>query len=122
MGVRSFPSAVVLCAPLLLLSLGAKPQPRMLQVGGGAAPAGMQEFNTQHYRIHTDLDPELARDLARRLDVMYDAYSYRLRLFTFALEHRYTDLALTTDSRLDPLTFTGNQILFRVGRKFGMAR
>ena len=47
---------------------------------------------------------------------------YRLRLFTFALEHRYTDLALTTASQIDPLTFTGNQILLRVGRKFGLAR
>ena len=47
---------------------------------------------------------------------------YRLRLFTFALEHRYTDLALTTANQIDPLTFTGNQILFRVGRKFGMGR
>jgi len=47
---------------------------------------------------------------------------YRLRLFTFALEHRYTDLALTTASQIDPLTFTGNQILLRVGRRFGLAR
>jgi hypothetical protein len=84
MGFGSFRSVAVVCTPLLLLPLvAAKPQPRLLQAGGnGAAPPGMQEFNTEHYRIHTDLDPELARDLARRLDVMYDAYSYRLRLFT----------------------------------------
>ena len=48
--------------------------------------------------------------------------TYRLRLFTFSLEQRYTDLALRTGSRIEPLTFTGNQILFRVGRKFGFAR
>jgi hypothetical protein len=47
---------------------------------------------------------------------------YRLRLFTFALEHRYTDLALSTAAQRDPLAFTGNQILFRVGRRFGFAR
>jgi len=47
---------------------------------------------------------------------------YRLRLFTFVLEHRYTDLALTTANQIDPLTFTGNQILLRVGRRFGVAR
>ena len=48
--------------------------------------------------------------------------TYRLRLFTFSLEERYTDLALRTGKQIEPLTFTGNQILFRVGRKFGFAR
>jgi len=47
---------------------------------------------------------------------------YRLRLFTFALEHRYTDLAVTSGTRIEPLTFNGNQILLRVSRKFGLAR
>jgi len=50
------------------------------------------------------------------------ALTYRLRLFTFSLEERYTDLALSTGRQLEPLTFTGNQILFRIGRKFGFAR
>jgi len=48
--------------------------------------------------------------------------TYRLRLFTFSVEQRYTDLALRTGNRIEPLTFTGNQIQFRVGRKFGFAR
>ena len=48
--------------------------------------------------------------------------NYRLRLFTFSLEERYTDLALSTAKQIAPLTFTGNQIQFRVGRKFGFAR
>jgi len=48
--------------------------------------------------------------------------TYRVRLFTFSLEERYTDLALSTNRQLEPVTFTGNQILFRVGRKFGFAR
>jgi hypothetical protein len=47
---------------------------------------------------------------------------YRVRLFTFSLEHRYTDLALSTAGHIDPLTFTGNQLLLRVGRRFGFAR
>src|SRR5688572_9440095 len=47
----------------------------------GSAPRGMRPIDTRYYRIHTDLDPELARDLAQRLDVMYEAYSQRLRLF-----------------------------------------
>jgi hypothetical protein len=41
----------------------------------------MREIETRHYRIHTDLDFELANDLAQRLDAMYEAYSWRLRLF-----------------------------------------
>ena len=39
MGFGLFRQAVLRCAPLLLLSLvAAKPQPRVLQAGGGAAP------------------------------------------------------------------------------------
>ncbi|HEV3486849.1 MAG TPA: hypothetical protein VG106_15665, partial [Vicinamibacterales bacterium] len=48
------------------------------------------------------------------------ALEYRLRLFTFALEHRYTSLALDTAARLEPLAFRGNQMQFRVIRKFGV--
>jgi hypothetical protein len=46
-----------------------------------AGPKNMREIQTRHYRIHTDLDFELANDLAQRLDAMYEAYSWRLRLF-----------------------------------------
>lgn len=46
-----------------------------------ATPPSMRELNTRHYRIHTDLNFELANDLAGRLDAMYEAYSWRLRLF-----------------------------------------
>jgi hypothetical protein len=47
---------------------------------------------------------------------------YRLRLFTFTLEHRYTNLLLSTAGPLESLTFTGNQMQFRVNRRFGFAR
>lgn len=47
------------------------------------------------------------------------ALEYRVRLFTFGFEHRYTDLALSTAAQIDPVAFAGNQILFRVGRRFG---
>jgi hypothetical protein len=47
---------------------------------------------------------------------------YRLRLFLFSFDYRYTDLVLVTATRIDPLTFTGNQIVLRVGRRFGLAR
>ena len=48
------------------------------------------------------------------------ALEYRLRLFTFSLEHRYTTLALNTAARAEPLMFRGNQMQFRVIRKFGV--
>ena len=61
--------------PLLVLgALWAPPAP-------AAGPPNMREIQTRHYRIHTDLDFELANDLAQRLDGMYEAYSWRLRLF-----------------------------------------
>ena len=46
-----------------------------------AGPAGLRVIETRHYRIHTDLDFELANDLAQRLEAMYSAYSWRLRVF-----------------------------------------
>src|SRR5688500_17243606 len=62
---------VVLCAA------SARPAP-------AAGPQNMRQIQTRHYRIHTDLDFELANDLANRLDAMYEAYSWRLRLFNEA--------------------------------------
>ena len=41
----------------------------------------MREFNSRFYRIHTDLEPGLAQDLARRLDVMHEEYARRLMRF-----------------------------------------
>ena len=46
---------------------------------------------------------------------------YRLRLFTFAVEHRYTNLNLAVSTRADRYMFTGNQVLIRVSRRFGFA-
>jgi len=77
-------------------------------------------------RITLTARREHTASVASRLD--QDGYytngliEYRVRLFTFSLEHRYTDLALGYGGRLDPLTFTGNQIVLRVGRRFGLAR
>jgi hypothetical protein len=39
----------------------------------------LRSFESRHYDIRTDLDPEFAQDLTRRLDAMYDEY---LRRFT----------------------------------------
>lgn len=44
---------------------------------------------------------------------------YRLRAFTFGFEHRYSTLDQALYSRESPLSFYGNQVLFRVSRKFG---
>ena len=38
------------------------------------APAGLAVLRSKHYRIHTDVDRELAEDLARRMDAMHDEY------------------------------------------------
>jgi hypothetical protein len=48
--------------------------------------------------------------------------TYRVRLFTFSFEHRYTDLALQVGRGVAPLAFTGNQTMFRVGRLFRFTR
>jgi len=42
------------------------------------ARAGERTLNRPHYLIHTDLDPQLADDLANRLEAMYGEYSQRL--------------------------------------------
>jgi hypothetical protein len=41
----------------------------------------LRVFETAHYRIHTDLDDDLADDLGRRMDAMYDEYAHRLADF-----------------------------------------
>jgi len=41
----------------------------------------LRVFETQHYRIHTDLDDDLAADLGHRMDVMYEEYSRRMAGF-----------------------------------------
>ena len=41
----------------------------------------MRVIPTRHYLIHTDLDDNLATDLAQRMDAMYDQYAQRLSTF-----------------------------------------
>lgn len=64
-------------ANLVLLSL--------LLTGGPVARADylpqLPIYPTNHYTIHSDVDPALARDLGERLDAMYDEYSRRLGAF-----------------------------------------
>jgi hypothetical protein len=46
-----------------------------------AARGQMRDVNTRHYRIHTDLNDGLVRDLGTLLDNMYDEYAKRLAIF-----------------------------------------
>src|SRR5687768_13152126 len=46
-----------------------------------AGAAGLTTRDTRHYRLHTDLDPDFAADLATRMDAMYDEYARRLSAF-----------------------------------------
>jgi hypothetical protein len=46
-----------------------------------SAMAQMRVLTTNHYTIHTDVEPTLAQDLAKRMDVMFDEYSRRLEEF-----------------------------------------
>lgn len=78
--------------------------------------------------LHGSLTARREHAIAAVVGLDQDGYyttgvlDYRVRLFTFSFEYRYTDLALRTAARVDPLTFRGNQILFRVGRRFGFTR
>ena len=45
------------------------------------AAASLVSYDTRHYKLYTDVDADLARDLAVRLDAMYDEYSRRLSAF-----------------------------------------
>ena len=53
---------------------------------GAAAPARaeqdrVRQFETQHYRVWTDVEHDLATDLCRRMDAMYDEYARRFASF-----------------------------------------
>jgi hypothetical protein len=69
------PRLIRVLLPLLVL-LTWQPSAR-----AAAAPPGVRELKSRHYRIFTDLDPNLSQDLARRLDAMYETYADRLKGF-----------------------------------------
>jgi Protein of unknown function (DUF1570) len=45
------------------------------------ASAQQRTYTTEHYRLMTDVEPDLAADLARRMDAMYEEYAWRLDSF-----------------------------------------
>jgi hypothetical protein len=90
-----------------------------LGVSFSGAIVGALQLTTTARRERTMSDiPRLDQDGSYIVGTL----DYRLRLFLFSFEYRYTDLVLVTATRIDPLTFTGNQLALRVGRKFGMGR
>jgi hypothetical protein len=77
--------ALLLSVPAMLR---AAPEDRM-----GELPP-MRTIRTNHYQIQTDLDDALARELAERMDQMFEEYSRRLADFTSDREFRMLDVYL----------------------------
>jgi hypothetical protein len=101
------------CVALLVAVLAALAvsSPHVSQAEGkpAASTAGrMRTWVTRHYRIHTDLDDDLAQDLARRLDGMYG--EYQRRLANFQIEPSAPPLEVHLFRRQsDYLRFTGQR-------------
>ena len=68
----------------------------------------LQTFNTEHYRVHSDLDPAAARDYGRRLDAMYAEYSHRLADFEMPAGKKFN--VYLFKKRADYVKFTGNRL------------
>src|SRR5689334_13629041 len=69
-----FASLRTVAGPLALVSL-------LLLSPLARGEANLRSVPTDHYLIHTDLDDDLAQDLAKRMDAMYEEYSRRLADF-----------------------------------------
>jgi hypothetical protein len=74
----------------------------------GVASAQMRTTETAHYIVHTDVDPELAQDLARRMDSMYDEYARRLVEFAPPQDGKRFEVYIYR-RRADYLNFTNNR-------------
>ncbi len=59
-----------------------------------ALPANLREIRTEHYRIRTDLEDDLANEMARLMEGMFAEYSHRLAEFNDAAEFRVLDVYL----------------------------
>ncbi len=53
----------------------------LVGVPSRAAHAQTRIRNSEHYRVHSDLDPQLTDDLITRMEAMYEQYSQRLADF-----------------------------------------
>lgn len=101
-GTRCSPNEAAGLAPRVLAAL----------LIAGAASASAQTakrvFDSEHYRIHTDLDEPTARDYARRLDAMYMEYARRLADFESPPQDKFTVHLFRRKS--DYIEFTGNRV------------
>jgi Protein of unknown function (DUF1570) len=70
------------------------------------AMAEMRVFASHHYQVHTDLEPSVAMDLARRMDAMYEEYSRRMIRFDLDPKRPMVDAYLWA-GREDYLKFAG---------------
>jgi hypothetical protein len=77
-------------------------------VASGAAPAGLRVLETRHYRIHTDVAPEFAEELAARMDAMHGEYSRRLSDFTLPAGMPKFEIYIF-NRQADYMRFTGNR-------------
>jgi len=79
-----------------------------LPIARGDSPAGvLRVLASRHYRIHTDLEPAFAEELARRMDGMYDEYDRRLADFRAAGDQPVFDVYLFRHQS-DYTRFAGN--------------
>lgn len=100
--LRIFPHA--LRTPLLLLVVLLGP------AGDVVAAADLRTVDSRHYRIRTDLDAELAGDLARRMDAMYDEYARRLAAFRPGAADLARLEVYLFRAQKDYLAFTGERL------------
>ncbi len=78
-------------------------------------------YETQHYRIWTDVDGELASDIAKRMDAMYEEYARRFSGFASAHQHEKLEVRIF-ERRADYVKYTGDRLphtggIFIPGRK-----
>jgi hypothetical protein len=69
----------------------------------------MRVLDSQHYQIKTDLDAQLAEDLARRMDLMYDEYARRLVDFAPATDSTKPFQVDLYAKRADYMSLTSNR-------------
>ena len=68
----------------------------------------MAQYETRHYRVLSDVEPNFARELGQKLDAMYDEYARRLAVFGEAGDAPRFDVYIFA-RRLDYSKLTGNR-------------
>jgi hypothetical protein len=71
------------------------------------ATAEMRRLQTEHYIMHTDVESELADDLGRRMDRMFDEYADRLDEFASAKTAKRREVYIFAN-RADYIALTKN--------------